>query len=204
MSQHGRRYQFINGEFRNEKVPRVGQWGLARNDEGRFLFSSNSNPGMGFFIAPDYLVNSKRIGGEVLLTGSVIKAGNYSEVWPSMKTVDLQSGLGAARTNDGTLRSFTSACGQCFFRGHRLGEDVTGDYFICEPVGRLVRRSKVKYLDSGHIELSNLYEENSDEFITSSDGNFRPVNTYTGPDGCLYIVDMYRGCLLYTSPSPRD
>ena len=195
VSQHGRRYQFINGEFRNEKVPRVGQWGLARNDEGRFLFSSNSNPGMGFFIAPDYLVNSKRIGGEVLLTGSVIKAGNYSEVWPSMKTVDLQSGLGAARTNDGTLRSFTSACGQCFFRGHRLGEDVTGDYFICEPVGRLVRRSKVKYLDSGHIELSNLYEENSDEFITSSDGNFRPVNTYTGPDGCLYIVDMYRGVI---------
>ena len=195
MSQHGRRYQFINGEFRNEKVPRVGQWGLARNDEGRFLFSSNSNPGMGFFIAPDYLVNSKRIGGEVLLTGSVIKAGNYSEVWPSMKTVDLQSGLGAARTNDGTLRSFTSACGQCFFRGHRLGEDVKGDYFICEPVGRLVRRSKVKYLDSGHIELSNLYEENSDEFITSSDGNFRPVNTYTGPDGCLYIVDMYRGVI---------
>ena len=195
VSQHGRRYQFINGEFRNEKVPRVGQWGLARNDEGRFLFSSNSNPGMGFFIAPDYLVNSKRIGGEVLLTGSVIKAGNYSEVWPSMKTVDLQSGLGAARTNDGTLRSFTSACGQCFFRGHRLGEDVMGDYFICEPVGRLVRRSKVKYLDSGHIELSNLYEENSDEFITSSDGNFRPVNTYTGPDGCLYIVDMYRGVI---------
>ena len=55
VSQHGRRYQFINGEFRNEKVPRVGQWGLARNDEGRFLFSSNTNPGMGFFIAPDYL-----------------------------------------------------------------------------------------------------------------------------------------------------
>ena len=50
-------------------------------------------------------------------------------------------------------------------------------------------------MDSGHIELSNLYEENSDEFITSSDGNFRPVNTYTGPDGCLYIVDMYRGVI---------
>ena len=195
MSQHGRRYQFINGKFRNEKVPRVGQWGLARNDEGRFLFSSNSNPAMGFFIAPDYLVNSKRIESEVLLTGSVIKAGNYLQVWPSMKTADLQSGLGAARVSDGTLRGFTSACGQCFFRGDKLGEGVTGDYFICEPVGRLVRRSKVKYLDSGHIELSNLYEENSDEFITSSDGNFRPVNTYTGPDGCLYIVDMYRGVI---------
>ena len=25
--------------------------------------------------------------------------------------------------------------------------------------------------------------------------NFRPVNTYTGPDGCLYIIDMYRGII---------
>lgn len=25
--------------------------------------------------------------------------------------------------------------------------------------------------------------------------NFRPVNTATGPDGCLYIVDMYRGII---------
>jgi mono/diheme cytochrome c family protein len=25
--------------------------------------------------------------------------------------------------------------------------------------------------------------------------NFRPVNTYTGPDGCLYIVDMNRGII---------
>lgn len=195
VSQHGRRYQFTNGKFINESVPRLGQWGLARNDEGRFLFSSNSNPAMGFFITPDYLASSKRIESMGLLTGAVVKLGKYSEVWPSMKTSDLQSGLGAARASDGTLRNFTSACGQSFFRGDRLGEDVKGNYFICEPVGRLVRRSKVNYLDSGHIELSNLYEENSDEFITSSDGNFRPVNTYTGPDGCLYIVDMYRGVI---------
>ncbi len=44
VSQHGHRYQFINRKLRNEKVPVVGQWGLARNDEGRFLFSSNGTP----------------------------------------------------------------------------------------------------------------------------------------------------------------
>ena len=43
------------------------------------------------------------------------------------------------------------------------------------------------------IYLKNAYRE--DEFITTSDMNFRPVNTYTGPDGCLYIVDMYRGII---------
>ena len=195
VSQHGRRYQFQGGEFRHEKVPRVGQWGLARNDEGRFLFSSNSVPAMGLFIPPEYLVSGKNKGPEKLITGAVLKSGNYNEVWPSMKTTDLQSGLGASRTSDGTLRSFTAACGQSFFRADGLGEDVNGDYFICEPVGRLIRRSKVKYLDSGHLELLNPYEDSIGEFITSNDGNFRPVNTYTGPDGCLYVVDMYRGVI---------
>ncbi len=195
VSQHGRRYQFQGGEFRHEKVPRVGQWGLARNDEGRFLFSSNSVPAMGLFIPPEYLVSGKNKGPEKLITGAVLKSGNYNEVWPSMKTTDLQSGVGASRTSDGTLRSFTAACGQSFFRADGLGEDVNGDYFICEPVGRLIRRSKVKYLDSGHLELLNPYEDSIGEFITSNDGNFRPVNTYTGPDGCLYVVDMYRGVI---------
>ena len=195
VSQHGRRYQFQGGEFRHEKVPRVGQWGLARNDEGRFLFSSNSVPAMGLFIPPEYLVSGKNKGPGKLITGTVLKSGNYNEVWPSMKTTDLQSGVGASRTSDGTLRSFTAACGQSFFRADGLGKDVNGDYFICEPVGRLVRRSKVKYLDSGHLELLNPYEDSIGEFITSSDGNFRPVNTYTGPDGCLYVVDMYRGVI---------
>jgi mono/diheme cytochrome c family protein len=41
--------------------------------------------------------------------------------------------------------------------------------------------------------LKNAYKE--EEFISSSDMNFRPVNSATGPDGNLYIVDMYRGII---------
>jgi mono/diheme cytochrome c family protein len=45
----------------------------------------------------------------------------------------------------------------------------------------------------GKRTLENVY--NQEEFIASWDMNFRPVNTYTGPDGCLYIVDMHRGII---------
>ena len=100
-----------------------------------------------------------------------------------------------ARSEDGTLKTFTSACGQLVFRGDRLGDGINGDYLVCEPVGRLIRRSAVRYADSGHIELTNRYEKRSGEFISSTDGNFRPVNLSTGPDGCLYIVDMYHGII---------
>jgi hypothetical protein len=36
---------------------------------------------------------------------------------------------------------------------------------------------------------------NKREFLASTDMNFRPINSATGPDGCLYIVDMYHGII---------
>src|SRR5690606_27744787 len=33
------------------------------------------------------------------------------------------------------------------------------------------------------------------EFLASFDERFRPVSLYNGPDGALYIVDMYRGII---------
>jgi hypothetical protein len=69
---------------------------------------------------------------------------------------------------------------------------MQGDLFICEPVGRLIRRAKI-IDDSGAVILKNAYDQR--EFLASSDMNFRPVNSATGPDGCLYIVDMYHGII---------
>ena len=33
------------------------------------------------------------------------------------------------------------------------------------------------------------------EFLASTDERFRPVNASMGPDGCLYVVDFYRGVI---------
>ena len=43
------------------------------------------------------------------------------------------------------------------------------------------------------VEGKPLYS--GSEFIASNDERFRPVSLYTGPDGALYIVDMYRGII---------
>ena len=73
-----------------------------------------------------------------------------------------------------------------------MPKDFVGDYIVCEPVGRIVRRAKV-YDIKGKTFLKNAYD--SSEFISSTDMNFRPVNSATGPDGNLYIVDMYHGII---------
>jgi mono/diheme cytochrome c family protein len=69
---------------------------------------------------------------------------------------------------------------------------MLGDYFIPEPVARVIKRGNVLNKD-GKIIIEPTYHEK--EWLASADMNFRPVNTYTGPDGCFYIVDMYHGII---------
>jgi mono/diheme cytochrome c family protein len=56
----------------------------------------------------------------------------------------------------------------------------------------LIRRAKIKN-ENGKKVLYNAYDQA--EFLASTDLNFRPVQAQTGPDGSLYIVDMYRGII---------
>ena len=103
----------------------------------------------------------------------------------------MQGGLPRLR-EDNTLNHFTAACGQVIFRGDRLPVEIRGNLFIPEPVGRLIRRATVRFADGKRL-LANAHDKS--EFIRSKDANFRPINMYTGPDGTLYIVDMYRGII---------
>ena len=112
-------------------------------------------------------------------------------MWPIIATPDVQGGKARLRPNN-TLNHFTGCSGQSIYRGDGFPKDFVGDYIVCEPVGRIVRRAKV-YDIKGETFMKNAYD--SSEFISSSDMNFRPVNSATGPDGDLYIVDMYHGII---------
>lgn len=162
-----------------------GQWGLTQDDVGRMYYSDagGEQPAFGFQMITAY--GKLRLGGELL--------GNFTEPWPIAPTPDVQGGLGRLRPNK-TLNHFTASCGQSIYRGDKLPKDLSGDLLICEPVGRLIRRAKVGNTN-GKVVLINAYDAEKKEFIASSDPNFRPVHTATGPDGYLYIVDMYRGII---------
>ena len=114
------------------------------------------------------------------------------EVWPLVGLADFQGGASRVRPTDKTLNHFTASCGQEVVRGDRLPAVLRGDVLISEPVGRLIRRAKVK-VEDGITTISNPHSHS--EFIRSTDPNFRIVNIANGPDGCLYLVDMYRGII---------
>jgi glucose/arabinose dehydrogenase/mono/diheme cytochrome c family protein len=179
----GARFRYENDSIRIDKMPTGGdgQWGLTHDNYGRLFYSSagGENPVLGFQINPVYgrLNFPDQFGPE------------FQEVWPIIATPDVQGGAARLRANN-TLNHFTAACGQSIYRGDAFPKDFIGDYIVCEPVGRIIRRAKVSNVN-GKTVLKNAY--NQEEFISSSDMNFRPLNSATGPDGNLYIVDIYRG-----------
>ena len=76
--------------------------------------------------------------------------------------------------------------------------------FVCEPSGNLITRN---ILTEENIVLHAEDPNPGKEFLASTDERFRPVNLASGPDGALYIADMYRGLVqhgAYISPYLRE
>ncbi len=83
----------------------------------------------------------------------------------------------------------TSACGVTIYNGTALPDEYRGNSFTCEPAGNLVHRD-VLVPDGVTFVAKRAYPTN--EFLASPDNWFRPVNLAVGPDGALYVCDMYR------------
>jgi mono/diheme cytochrome c family protein len=180
------RYKYKNGMLIADTMidNMIGQWGMTSDNYGR-LFYSEAGPGL-----PAVQIQQMPAYGALNFADQYTK--EFTKPWPIIGTVDAQGGRSALRPEDNTLKEFTSGCGQSIFRGDRMPADMQGDYFIPEPVGRIIKRGKVINRD-GKIFIEDAYKEK--DWLASADMNFRPLNTYTGPDGCFYIVDMYHGII---------
>ena len=81
--------------------------------------------------------------------------------------------------------------GPTIYRGDVYPRDLRGNAFIADSPTNLVHRMVVVDDGSGRLKAENGYAQG--EFLASSDERFRPVTMFDGPDGNLYVVDMYRG-----------
>ncbi|MCW5909818.1 MAG: HEAT repeat domain-containing protein [Cyclobacteriaceae bacterium] len=179
------RYKYKNGMLVADTLVdnMIGQWGLTSDNYGK-LFYSEAGPGL-----PAVQIQQMPAYGSLNFRDQY--AEDFTILWPVIGNVDAQGGPRALR-EDSSLVRFTSGAGQSIFRGDRLPADMQGDYFIPEPVGRVIKRGKV-INHNGKIFIESAYREK--DWLASADMNFRPINTYTGPDGCFYIVDMYHGII---------
>ena len=173
-----------NGLLKEPTGPNSAQWGVTQDNDGKPWFQGGASgmPGYfqfpvhyGAFVPPDQFEPDLNV-----MWGAPILVG------------DIQAGLPGTRMPDGSLIHGTAAAGNEIYRGDRLPKDLVGDYLYGEIVARIVRRLRPVKTE-GLTQLQNAYPRS--EFIRSLDPLFRPVDIATGPDGTLYIADLYRGII---------
>jgi glucose/arabinose dehydrogenase/mono/diheme cytochrome c family protein len=187
---HPYRYQFRGGKWQREPTPKRVQWGLSQDDFGRLYYSANSDHLRGDLVPSHYFASQP---GGSKLPGIGVQLAKDQAVWPIRVNPGVNRGYEPdTLRSDGTLSRFTAACGACIYRGDLFPPEYHGNAFVCEPAANLVRRCSLSEQD-GVITARNAYDQA--EFLASADELFRPVNLAVGPDGGLYVADMYHGII---------
>lgn len=165
-----------------------GQFGGSLDDWGRRFFCSNRNPVM-FAVMP--LEVLKRNPAAAITQGHEDIQEPGSRVWP----INLSHTTSAAHAG-----THTAACGLGVYRGGLMPE-LAGEVFVCDPTAQLVTRSR---LEPKGASFEAVRVGDKRDFLVSADEWSRPVHVRNGPDGALYICDMYRRFIDHSRFFPEE
>jgi putative membrane-bound dehydrogenase-like protein len=96
---------------------------------------------------------------------------------------------------------FTAASGGTVYNGDVFPKEYWGNVFTGDVSGNLVHRD---VLERDGINFIAHRAEQGKEFLASTDMWFRPTNFVTGPDGNLYVTDMYRETIEQPESIPEE
>nr|MBA3484950.1 HEAT repeat domain-containing protein [Pirellulales bacterium] len=190
----GRDFRFRpdTGEF--EGVTGKTQQGRARDDWGNWFGCENGSLVDHYPLVDHYLARNPHVvppAAEVYVPAGA----NSYELYPiAAPTLFKLSGPPGRPT---------SACGLDFYRDELLGAEFANNSFVAEPVNQLVHR-RVLSPEGASFAGTRAVDEVAVEFLASTDPWFRPVQIRTGPDGCLYVVDMHRAVIEHQKFIPQE
>ena len=174
------------------------QFGLTFDDWGNKYLTSNSDHILQVFFPDRYisrnpylaaprswrLIAAEGRGADVF---RISAPEPHRVVWMRMRATGVIKGIierGGAPTG-----YVTAAGGTTIYRGDAWPAQYRGDSFTPECSGNLLHRNKLEPNGVGQIARR---VDSKREFLASRDIWFRPVNMANGPDGNLYMADMYR------------
>jgi mono/diheme cytochrome c family protein len=185
-----KRYRKKGDKWLVEATHLRGQWGISQDDHGRLYYNNNSQNLLGDYFMPGLGANNT---DQQSIAGFNEKIVPDTKVYPSRPNTGVNRGYMKNVLDDSLrLTNFTAACGPVLYRGDLFNNDYYNNAFVAEPAANLIKRNILK--ESGYTTQGKQAYEGK-EFIRSDDERFRPVSLYNGPDGALYIVDMYRGII---------
>lgn len=176
---------------RAEAISGMGQYGNTFDDWGRRFVCTNRNHLVPIALANRYIQRNPFLVAPELARDNQ-NAGGAAKVFPLSKNWTTSS------LHTGT---FTAACGVMIYRGTLLPVEYQGAAFTCEPTGNLVHQEVLTAAGAGF--RSHPAREGV-EFLATPDDWCRPVFLAHGPDGALYIVDMYRAVIEHPEFMPAE
>ncbi len=166
-----------------ETTSGLTQQGRVRDDFGNWFGCDNSHLIWHYPLADEYVRRNPHVaapGAAVVVT----KGSEGNRLFPASETLE--------RFNEAAhANRVTSACGLEIYRDSLLGPEFYRNAFTCEPVHNLVHREVIS-ANGVTFRSARATNEQDREFLASTDNWFRPVQARTGPDGALWVVDMYR------------
>jgi len=94
---------------------------------------------------------------------------------------------------------FTGSTGVTIYRGDALPDEYRGMAFIGDVGSNIVHRKRI---EARGVAFIGKRVDDKREFLASKDIWFRPVQFANGPDGGLYIADMYREVIEHPKSLP--
>ena len=181
----GRDIRIAPDADRVEVIAGQTQYGRDRDDWGNWFGCNNPNPIFHFVLSDRYLKRNP----------FATPSGAMRDIYEGSRRVfPLARIISHCNRNIRPLGApaiFTSAGSTVLYRDTLFGPHYADTTFTSEPAYNLVHRRRL-VPDGATFRSLRFTEDAKDEFLRSSDPWFRPTRVRVGPDGSLYVADMYR------------
>lgn len=192
----GQDFRFDPITGKGEAISGMGQYGNTFDDWGNRFVCDNRHHLRHVVMENRYLKRNPYLAAPALVEDiSILDAGPLSsggKIYPISKNWTTSS------LHEGR---FTAACGVHVYRGSLLPKPYQGAAFTCDPTGNLVH---MEVMEPKGATFQSKPHKQGVEFLASPDDWFRPVYVTSGPDGALYVVDMYRAVIEHPEFMPPE
>ncbi|HEX5269959.1 MAG TPA: PVC-type heme-binding CxxCH protein [Gemmataceae bacterium] len=190
------RFNLLTGQY--EALSGMGQYGNCFDDRGHRFVCDNRHHLRHVVIEDRYLKRNPYLAAPAVVQdiseldkeeGPLSSGGRVYPISKNWTTSSLHAG------------HFTAACGVHIYEDVLLPKEYRGCAFTCEPTGNLVHQ---EVLTPDGATFRSKPAKEGVEFLASTDDWFRPVFLSEGPDGALYVVDMYRAVIEHPEWMPPE